>query len=407
MHNPGTQHCKTATNRLAHNVVVSMQTRIRQAGLLLSALCLLLPLAPPSIADTAPVSNGQQGDLRIELSRPHKGGAIQVLLFNSAENFEDFRDPLVARRFSATGQSELLVADLPAGEYALLVYHDENANERLDRNFMGIPSEPIGFSNTYRPRGAPTFRNARFAFVPGESDSVAMQLERPLGDYGRIGIGAGIITRSSPYEKSTDNPLTVIPALVYIGNRVQITGPFMQIGLLDRDALRLAGTLAYRQAVYRSADSPVLAGMRNRKATAMAGLSLQIDTIAGIDIRSAYQHDVLDRIGSGEAQVSLSRPIPWDRFRFSPSIGINWLDKGITRHDFGVTNREATPQRPAFSPGQAWNIEAGFSILAEITPEITGALMTAIEWLDRDIQRSPIVDENHVLKGMAFIVYML
>ena len=37
--------------------------------------------------------------------------------------------------------------DLQNAQYAIRYFHDENENEELDTNFLGIPKEGIGFSN--------------------------------------------------------------------------------------------------------------------------------------------------------------------------------------------------------------------------------------------------------------------
>ena len=374
---------------------------------LLHALAVLLAvghLACPSHAKNATVATS--GTLEIQLAREHTGGGLKILLFDSAENFENFSSPIRAERFPADGRKSLAIDNVPAGEYALLVYHDENDNRQLDVNFINIPREPIGFSNTYRPRGAPTFRNARFAFHPDKTEPIEMDLARPLGDRGRIGAGAVVITRGSPYAQSTDNPLNILPAVVYIGNRLQIQGPFAQIGLIGSGKTRLAGTVAYRQATFQESNSPVLTGMRNRRATAMAGLRVQHNTIGGINLSAGYQLDALDRIGGGEGRLGISRPIPWKKLRFSPSLSVNYMLPRLARHDYGVTPAEATAQRPAYRPGTAINPEVGFSILAEITPNIMGAAMSSVEWFDSSIRNSPIVDDHYVIKGMAFVVYM-
>ena len=52
---------------------------------------------------------------------------------------------------------------MPAGSYAIALFHDENGNGRVDTRF-GIPTEGVGFSNN--PRlwfGPPSFAAARFA----------------------------------------------------------------------------------------------------------------------------------------------------------------------------------------------------------------------------------------------------
>jgi uncharacterized protein (DUF2141 family) len=52
---------------------------------------------------------------------------------------------------------------LPAGNYAVSAYQDLNGNGKLDKNLVGIPSEPYGFSNNARPKfRAPNWDETRF-----------------------------------------------------------------------------------------------------------------------------------------------------------------------------------------------------------------------------------------------------
>lgn len=39
---------------------------------------------------------------------------------------------------------------VPVGSYAIRAFHDVNSNGELDRSWIGIPSEPYGFSNNVR-----------------------------------------------------------------------------------------------------------------------------------------------------------------------------------------------------------------------------------------------------------------
>lgn len=96
-------------------------------------------------------------------------GAVQCLLFSTPDGF-----PSEAQRAmkQMTVQPEEMratceFADLPAGTYALSVWHDANANGRLDTNFVGVPREPVGTSNNAEGRmGPPRFEAAAFKFVP-------------------------------------------------------------------------------------------------------------------------------------------------------------------------------------------------------------------------------------------------
>jgi uncharacterized protein (DUF2141 family) len=49
---------------------------------------------------------------------------------------------------------------VPSGDYAVAIFQDENNNQELDTNFLGMPTEKIGSSgeNIF---GRPTFDNAK------------------------------------------------------------------------------------------------------------------------------------------------------------------------------------------------------------------------------------------------------
>jgi uncharacterized protein (DUF2141 family) len=61
------------------------------------------------------------------------------------------------------GLTELNITGLPTGDYAVVVLHDENENRKLDRNWLGKPTEQWGMSNN--PAyflSAPSFEQSRF-----------------------------------------------------------------------------------------------------------------------------------------------------------------------------------------------------------------------------------------------------
>lgn len=48
------------------------------------------------------------------------------------------------------------------GNYAIMVLHDENDNERMDMEVNGMPKESYGMSNNPMLYGPPTFNDAQF-----------------------------------------------------------------------------------------------------------------------------------------------------------------------------------------------------------------------------------------------------
>ncbi len=73
------------------------------------------------------------------------------------------------------------IAGIPPGTYAVQAFHDENDNLVVDRNFMGMPKEGIGFSNDAPFRfGPPRFRDAAIALGP-DGGQVTIQLRYLFG----------------------------------------------------------------------------------------------------------------------------------------------------------------------------------------------------------------------------------
>ena len=68
---------------------------------------------------------------------------------------------------ASTGPMTVVFDNLPPGTYAVGAFHDENANDHLDTNMLGLPVEGYALSNNVRAVMAkPTFQQA--AFTVGE-----------------------------------------------------------------------------------------------------------------------------------------------------------------------------------------------------------------------------------------------
>ncbi|HUO60997.1 MAG TPA: DUF2141 domain-containing protein [Candidatus Acidoferrales bacterium] len=92
-------------------------------------------------------------------------GTIGMLLFNSPDGWPDtLSKALRGQKVQAVqGSTVLRLNNLPEGDYGVLVIHDENGNDKLDRDWKGIPKEQWGMSNNPRVLlSAPTFQQAKF-----------------------------------------------------------------------------------------------------------------------------------------------------------------------------------------------------------------------------------------------------
>ena len=331
---------------------------------------------------------------------------VVVQVYDSANAFGDFRNPVKELRGPALASSAYHVDGIPAGKVAVLVYVDENENGRLDKNFIGIPKEMLGMSNNYRPKGPPAFELAAFDVTEGTTATLDIKLDKLLGERGRIGVGAGVIGRSSPYVGSDTNVLKAIPAITYNGERLQWLGPAVQYGFAGTGRWRIAASASYRIGVYEEDDSPALAGLGDRDGTLMAGLAFRYELPAGVNLSLNYQHDVLDRTGGAESTIRLSKGFQAGRWRIAPQIQANWMSANLVNYDYGVPSIAATASRPAYSTGSAMSYNTGFTSFVELTESWRLMLNLSVEFLPTEIKNSPIVDDDRVVQGFAAITYV-
>ncbi len=89
-------------------------------------------------------------------------GTVRVAVCSEAE----FLKPTCAHVGNAParpGDVLVRINGIPPGVWAAQAYHDENDNNVIDRNFLGIPTEGLGFSNDAKMMfGPPSFAVAAF-----------------------------------------------------------------------------------------------------------------------------------------------------------------------------------------------------------------------------------------------------
>jgi outer membrane protein len=200
--------------------------------------------------------------------------------------------------------------------------------------------------------------------------------------------------------------LQPIPAITYNGERLQWLGPNVQYGIAGTDWWRLAVSASYRVGVYEESDSVALAGLGDRNSTLMAGLGMRFEVPGGVNLSLRYEHDVLDNIGGGSATARLSKGFQAGWFRFAPQLQVNWLSSELTNHDFGVPPEAATVIRPEYDTGSSVTYEVGFGSFIELTEDWRIVLNISTEFLPSEIVDSPIVADDHVIKGFAAITYV-
>ncbi len=136
--------------------------RINKSLLLLS-LCLF--------AGNAIAQNKDTGTLRVFAGNFNNNiGKAMVQLYRIDDKVPD--NPFV--RVSSVIQNKSAVIDihgLPYGDYAALLVHDENSNNKIDHSY-GLPAEQLGYTNNWELglfTGMPSFTKLKFHFAPSQT----------------------------------------------------------------------------------------------------------------------------------------------------------------------------------------------------------------------------------------------
>ncbi|WP_264534643.1 DUF2141 domain-containing protein [Flavobacterium sp. N1736] len=101
-------------------------------------------------------------------------GIVKVGLYNSEGTF--LKTAYKSLTSEIKDEKAVVTFDnLPAGEYAISTYHDENNNGKLDKNAMGIPSEDYAASNNAKGfMGPPSYKDAKFVIDKDSKIEIAL-----------------------------------------------------------------------------------------------------------------------------------------------------------------------------------------------------------------------------------------
>lgn len=111
-------------------------------------------------------TRAQQHTLQVEVTNIASAkGEIWFALFLGEKGFPEKSEN--AYRTARVKAEQRIISftfkELPAGNYALAVFHDENGDGKMNKNMFGVPKEAFGFSNNVKSLlRAPYFKECAF-----------------------------------------------------------------------------------------------------------------------------------------------------------------------------------------------------------------------------------------------------
>ena len=114
-------------------------------------LCVTCAQAQGTIIVTATQVESEKGEVYFMLHR------------QDDDTFPDGMDQSfkVIKKKAEKGNMTVSFENIPYGEYAISMAHDEDGNGEIKKSFIGMPKEPIGASNMNR-FGKPSWRKSKF-----------------------------------------------------------------------------------------------------------------------------------------------------------------------------------------------------------------------------------------------------
>jgi len=143
---------------------------------LIALVMFLTALAAAPRADDA----SKMAGIKVEVSGfRNDNGKLGCSLFRGPEGFPRDGSKVFRHMWAPikNGRGECFFRGVPAGDYGVTVFHDENGNGKFDMNWMGMPLEGYGFSNNIKPRfKAPDFDECTFNYDGAGTKEVPIEM---------------------------------------------------------------------------------------------------------------------------------------------------------------------------------------------------------------------------------------
>jgi uncharacterized protein (DUF2141 family) len=125
--------------------------------------------AQPDACHGAP--SAERVIVSVDSIRNGRGFVVANVYGSDSERFlADSGRIAVWREPARPGSTDICFYAPTPGFYAVVVFHDANANGRLDLGFFDMPKEAYGFSNNFQPiLHAPSLDQVKFRVGPGDT----------------------------------------------------------------------------------------------------------------------------------------------------------------------------------------------------------------------------------------------
>lgn len=219
-------------------------------------------------------------------------------------------------------------------------------------------------------------------------------------------VGGAVLLGGQARYQAQDNTLYPIPGFLYFGEQFMYLGDRARYYLHKDERVALYGYGRVRFGNLDPADEPAFTSMDERKGQLEGGIGGNLITpYALLTVRASS--DISGRSKGQELLLWADFPILRDKLLIMPGMGLMLRSDKLANYYFGgISESEATAQRPAWDTGSTLSPMAALITSYRFSPNWIGMFAMNYEWYDGDIEHSPLVQHTGELYAGVGIGYI-
>ncbi|MEE4242721.1 MAG: MipA/OmpV family protein [Desulfopila sp.] len=224
---------------------------------------------------------------------------------------------------------------------------------------------------------------------------------------GEVAIGIGGRVESEIY-RGVDTEFGIVPFLRYENGPLVIEA-YDELGVtytvLGGDGYKVGvkGAVDFG-AGYDPDDSDYFRGMDELDTLYNLGVEFEwvfADWIVGME----FSQDVSGEHDGQEIELTLGRSWDFGGFELQPSFSMAWLSEEAVDYFYGVSQREARADRPAYSPGSSVELAVELMVTKRIIGDLQVVGIVEVAAYGDEITDSPLVDEDYSYETILGLIY--
>ena len=226
---------------------------------------------------------------------------------------------------------------------------------------------------------------------------------------GELSIGAATRIERDAY-KHIGTEIEYMPFILYNNGPLEILnfdnmGAVLKVYKGDLFSLGLCVSMDFGEG-YAVKDHAFYNGMDKLKTQYYAGGETEFE-FGNWETSFGVMWDISGKHDGYEISGSVVYDMEYAGFSFQPEIGLSWLSRKQIDYFYGVSQREARGDRPAYSPDATYEADASLLILRPLSEKFSAVGIIGVSTFGKEIKDSPLIDEKYEVDFSIGLMFSL